>query len=179
MGKRLGSYMRPSLTKNKLVLVAIVLGVLLVVALLFATKHSKSASTQLKTSTTQQLISLLNQADLDIVKGNYQEAQVVYSQALAIAKLPMEKAKVYVEQSTHDYNTAHFNEALKNALSAEKISPNKQTATLAAMSAESLGDKQQAVKYYELELERTSDPDKRNNPDDYDALQSKIKDLQK
>lgn len=70
------------------------------------------------------------------------------------------RALVYIQQGNQAFDAAKYQEAAEAYRNAENLIHNSETAQLLAVTYEALGDKQQAINFYNLAIERypTDDP---------------------
>lgn len=64
------------------------------------------------------------------------------------------KALLYIQQGNAAYDQQDFNAALEAFLQAESLEPSSQTAQLIGFAYEELGNKEKAIEYYQLTIDR-------------------------
>ncbi|HUB94069.1 MAG TPA: hypothetical protein VMB52_06215 [Verrucomicrobiae bacterium] len=107
--------------------------------------------------------------------GNTAGAQQLLSQALSQTTDKAQQAVLYEEKAGVAYNAGDYSQCLQYAQQAESLNPTANSANWIAQSAEALGNKQLALTYYRLELQRLKPP---YGPGDQATLQAKIQELE-
>ncbi len=136
-----------------------------------------STSQRLTAATVSKDQSVENQAMALSADGNGTDAQKLLDQALAKTSDKTKQAQLYLDKSSVAINVNQGQQALQYAQKAESLNPTRNSAQMIAETAENLGDKATALKYYKLELQRLQADPKSAGPGDIQATQDKIKGL--
>jgi tetratricopeptide (TPR) repeat protein len=138
-----------------------------------------------KNNTTSSEVSSDQKVQLNIDKANnlYQqgktdEAVSLYKQAVSETSSKEQKNFVYLSLATSYFNSGDYNNALSNALVSEKYQRDSNTEQFIASIYEKMGDKQNAIKYYQnaITLINSTDSDG-SNGDSTTYYNYKIKEL--
>jgi tetratricopeptide (TPR) repeat protein len=107
---------------------------------------------------------------------SYDSGQSVMDEALNSASSDEDRAHIYTQKSSLAINVGKYDDAYNFAKKAEEISPNLSSAQLMALSSESKGDIQEAIKNYHNALNRMTG---NSGADDFDKqdIVNKIKSL--
>jgi hypothetical protein len=106
---------------------------------------------------------VLTQADFQQVQtdanalefsGHYADAQKLLDNSIAQTTNKQQLAALYLLKASYAYYANHIADGLQYAQKSESISPSAGSARFIAMSAQQLGDKTMAIKYYQLLLNR-------------------------
>ena len=88
--------------------------------------------------------------------GHYAEAQQLLDNSIAQTTNKQQVAALYLLKASHAYYADHIADSLQYAQKSESILPSAGSARFIAMSAQQLGNKAMAIKYYQLLLNRES-----------------------
>ena len=155
------------------VLAVVLLCVISAVGIFFVQRNkSQSNSTATKTDITHQPLDtkesifpqskstqeIQDQAYTFFQEGKPDQAQAVLDAAIAKTNNKIDKGSLYQTKAKLELNDQQ--KALQYAQEAENINPTSTTAALIAASAVALGQKELAIKYYQLELDRLTPAEK-------------------
>lgn len=165
--------------EDKKIKVGRVLIILILVALLAAfgyllwTNKSKPAGTNNTNQAQQPRVQTTYEAARQkATSGDYGGAQAQLDQSLSSAPDAAKKADVYVSKALIAYNTKHYDDALQSAKSAEDLLHNVRSGRLVAQVYRAMGDKPNAVKYYQITLDRYSQAEKDASSSYHDDLET-------
>ena len=140
--------------------------VLILIAVLFATAITWSLITHSQSSKTKSVIKrqtklvgideLLSQADTAIAENRRDKAQVLYDEALGLAKSKTDQAKVELAWSLTEYNSKQYDKGLIHAKKSDALVHSAGTSKAVALCYEALGDKANALENYKISYDRTS-----------------------
>jgi len=88
--------------------------------------------------------------------GHYADSQEMLDNSIAQTVNRQQLAALYLLKASYAYYANHIADSLQYAQKSESISPSAGSARFIAMSAQQLGDKATAIKYYQLLLSRES-----------------------
>lgn len=147
------------------------------------TPHSNEASTTtvdvtdsgaLTAQTVDKNQSVAHQALGLALNGQQTAAQQLLSAQIAQTNSMIQKGALYEQKANLANDAGNYTLGLQYARQAEDLNPTVNSANLIALSAQLLGNKALAIKYYELELQRlTPSP----VPGEQDQVESSIKAL--
>lgn len=105
----------------------------------------------------------LSPSDL-AASGQYAQAQQQLDKQ-ATSGSPQQRAYVFIQKSAIALNAQKYNDALNFAQQAEALTPTSTTAQLIAVSQQGLGNKQQAISYYQKAISRFKNPSEQDQAD--------------
>lgn len=116
-----------------------------------------------------------------VSKEGMEAAQIFLDEKISQTNNETEQAQLYLEKSSLSSNDENKNQALEYAYNAESLDPNEKTAFWVAIAEESVGNIEEAIKYYRLFLERA--PDRESDIEssdgiDYDFYENHVKELE-
>jgi tetratricopeptide (TPR) repeat protein len=109
--------------------------------------------------------------------GHYADAQKMLDNSIAQTTDRQQLAALYLLKASHAYYANHITDSLQYAQKSESLSPSAGSARFIAMSAQQLGDKAMAIKYYQLLLNRESNVGPAPSGD-VPGIESQIKELE-
>lgn len=105
----------------------------------------------------------LSPSDL-AASGQYVQAQQQLDKQ-ATSGSTQQRAYVFIQKSAIALNAHKYNDALNFAQQAEAFTPTSTTAQLIAVSQQGLGNKQQAISYYQKAISRFKNPSEQDQID--------------
>lgn len=117
------------------------------------------------------------EADKATSVGDYTGAQVILDSVAKDQTDIANRSYVYIQKSILALNDSNIEDAINFANMAETLYPSRLSAVVSAQAAEKANDKQSALKFYKLVIERTTDQEKNLSIDDYNYYESKVKEF--